>query len=164
MAELALVASTLATVAGTAISTMGTLASGKSAQQAANYEAAQLDLKGKEEMAQGQQEAEQYRRKKQLALSTLTNRAAASGFSATDPTSLNLSEDIAEYGELQEGMARYGGASRRAGLEAQAEGRRFEGQAAKQGSYYKAGATILGGISSIADKYAPRRASAGHYY
>jgi len=148
--------STAATVAGTAVSAMGTLAAGKSAQQAANYQAAQLDAKGKEELAQSQQEAEQYRRKKQLALSTLTNRAAGSGFSATDPTALNLAEDIEEYGTLQEGMAMYGGKSRRAGLEAQAEGARFEGAAARSASRWKADATILGGISTIADKYAPK--------
>jgi hypothetical protein len=145
-----------ATIAGTAVSTIGTLASGRAAQQAANYQAAQMDMKGKEELAQGQQEAEQYRRKKQLALSTLQSRAAASGFEATDPT-------ITEHGELQEGLAMYGGKSRREGLEAQARGKRFEGKAERIGSYYKAGATILGGVASIADKYAPRPKSKSDY-
>jgi hypothetical protein len=154
---------TIATVAGTGLSAMGTLASGKAAQQAANYQAAQLDMKGKDELAQGQQEAEQYRRKKQLALSTLQSRAAASGFEATDPTNLKLAEDITEHGELQEGLAMYGGKSRREGLEAQARGKRFEGKAERIGSYYKAGATILGGVASIADKYAPRPKSKSDY-
>jgi hypothetical protein len=152
-----------ATIAGTAVSTIGTLASGRATQQAANYQAAQLDMKGKEELAQGQQEAEQYRRKKQLALSTLQSRAAASGFEATDPTNLKLAEDITEHGELQEGLAMYGGKSRREGLEAQARGKRFEGKAERIGSYYKAGATILGGVASIADKYAPRPKSKSDY-
>mgnify|MGYP001590167554 CR=1 FL=1 len=146
---------TVATVAGTTVSAAGTIAGGNAANKAAGYEALQLEAKGKEEQAAARVEADQYKRKKELAQSTLQNRAAASGFSATDPTSLNLAEGIEEYGTLQEQMALYGGASRRAGLEGQAAASRWEGKVAKQASRYKAAATILGGISTLASRYNP---------
>ena len=150
---------TVATVAGTTLGAMGTLAAGKQAQQVANFEADQLDAKGKEEQAAARVEADQYRRKKELALSSLTSKAAASGFTATDPTTLQLGDEIEEYGTLQEQMAMYGGTSRREGLEGQARGRRWEGEVAKRSAKPKAMATILGGISTLAGRYAPASGS-----
>jgi len=154
MAELAVI-SAIAGLASSGIAAYGTLAAGKSAQQAANYEAAQLDVKAKEEQAASQREAFEYKRRKDMALSELQNKGAASGFSATDPTSLALADEISKYGTMQEQMAMYGGESRRTGIEAQAYGRRMEGAAARQGAAYSAAGTILGGISTMAGKYAP---------
>ncbi len=150
------IAATVATVAGSVVSAAGTIAGGKAAQKSAEFEAAQLDVRAKDEMASGQREADQLARKKELALSTLQTNAAASGFSATDPDALAKADEIARYGTLQEKTALYGGESRRSSMEAQAEGRRYEGEVAKIGSRYKAAATILGGAATIADRYAPR--------
>lgn len=135
---------------GSVVSAAGTLAAGKAQQQQAEYEAAQLDIKAKEEQAAAQQEAQQLRERKERAQSTLTARSAASGFSATDPTALALADEITRYGTLQEQMAQYGGKSRRRGYEAQAEGSRLSGRAAKAGARYSAMGTILGGITSMA--------------
>lgn len=156
MAELATIASIVsagATIAGTAISASGSIAAGKAQRQAADYEAAQLDVRAKEEQAAAQREAEQHRRRRDLALASLTNRAAASGFTATDPTALNIGDDIAEYGTLQEQLAAYGGRSRRASLEDQAEGVRVTGKARQIASRYDAATTILGGVSTLAARY-----------
>jgi hypothetical protein len=143
----------VATIAGSAVSAAGTIAAGNAEAQQAEYQAAQLDIRAKEEQAQGQQEAKQLREQKERALSSLTARSAASGFSATDPTSLALADEIERYGTLQEQMAQYGGKSRRTGTEAQATGARISGKAAKKGSKLSAAATILGGISSGLSKY-----------
>lgn len=156
------VISTLATVAGTAVAARGTIAEGKAAQVAANYEAQQLDIKGKEEQAAAQREAEQLRRQKNLALSKVTARSAASGFSATDPSTLAISDEIEKYGTVQEQMAMHGGTSRRAGLEAQATAARFEGRQARKASRYKAAGTILSGVSTLASRFnPPKQTSAG---
>lgn len=170
MAELAAIATVVSAVTGMAgsyISAQGTLAAGKAADQAAKYEAAQLDIKAKEEQAAAQRDMLDQRREKELALSKLQSNAAASGFSATDPTSLALADEIEKYGTVKEQMAMYGGTSRRTGIEAQAHGRRMEGQAARIGSKYSAAGTILGGISTMAGKYAgpksPQTASTGYY-
>ncbi len=179
----------IATIGGTAMSALGTIAAGKSAQQAgmmrqaeaiakgkaaqqaAEFQAKQLDAKGKEEFAASQVEAEELRRRKALALSEVQTKAAAGGFSATDPSTLAIADEIARYGTIQQQMAQFGGASRREGLEGQARGERYsgaealragtaegafaawEGKAKRKASYYDAGATILGGISSLAGKY-----------
>jgi hypothetical protein len=143
-------------------------------EKMSEFEAAQLEMQGREELAEAQQEAAQLRRRKNLALSQLTARAASSGFTATDPTALSLASDIAKYGTLQEQMALYGGKSRRAGLEAQAAARRYSGatgvqsylteaeaakmagKSAKTASYLSAGGTIAGSTSTMATKYAKK--------
>ena len=163
-----------ATVAGTAVSAAGTIAGGKAQQQSSEFQAKQIEEKARQEreaglvqLAQSQNEAAQYKRRKELALSTEQTRGAAGGFSATDPTSLAIADEIARYGTLQEGMAVYGGTSRRAGAEAQARsfenqaaGTRYEGEAARTASKWKAASTILGGVSTIATRFAPSPAYA----
>lgn len=164
MAALPLIA-TVASLAGTAVSAMGTIAAGKAKQQAAEYEAAQLDVKAKEERAASQRDMEELRRKKELTLSTLQANSAASGFSATDPTTLALADEISRYGTVQEQMAMYGGVSRSEGIEAQAAGRRMEGAAARKGAMYDAAGTILGGISKMGDKFSsPGTKTSGYRY
>lgn len=181
-----------ATLAAAGVTAMGTIAAGRDAaaigameqqrlqtegrmaKQAAEYQAAQLDVNAKNERAAGQREAEQYRRQKTLALSKLTARSAAGGFTATDPTSMALADEITEYGTLQEQMAAYGGASRAAGLNAQAAGSRFSGatalhsgylqgntayatgQAKQNASYYSAAGTLVGGIGNFGSQVARR--------
>lgn len=155
MADPITMAAILATVGGSAVSAMGTIAAGDAAYESAKYEAAQLDIKAKEEQAQAQQEAKQFREQKERAQSALTARAAASGFSATDPTALALLDELERYGTLQEQMAQYGGKSRRAGTEAQATGVRMTGKAERRGSRYSAAGTILSGIGGGLSKYNP---------
>lgn len=188
MAAMPLISAVTA-VAGAGLTAMGTIAAGQAqadqanaqaqivAQQAraqeiaAEYEAKQLEQKGKEELAQGQQEMLEQRRRKNLALSTLQSRAAGSGFTATDPTALNLAGDIAEYGSLQEQMSLYGGLSRRTGAEAAARATRYNAasgtyvaglesaayrqsaSAAKRGGYLGAAGTLAGGLSEGATLY-----------
>lgn len=151
--------STVATIAGTAMTAAGTIAAGKAAKVAGDYEAKQLDIKAKEEQAAAQREGEQYQRQKKLALSKVQSLAAGSGFSATDASTLADIGDIEAYGTVQQQMAEYGGTSRRAGLQAQAEAARMEGRNKKRASYYDAASTILGGVSTLADRYSGRARS-----
>lgn len=137
-----------ATIAGGAIAAQGQKQAAASQKAALDYQAKQLEMQGKEEQAAAQHEVFQKRREKNLALSALQARGAASGFETTDPTGLQIGEDIAKYGTLQEMMAAYGGRSRRAGLQAEAVGRRAEGAAAVQGAKSAAMGTILGGLTS----------------
>jgi hypothetical protein len=163
MAELAII-SAIATAAGSVMQAQGTIAAGKAAQQSAEFEAQQLDIKAKEEQAAAQREAFEHKRKTDLTLSELQSRAATSGFTATDPTALALADEISRYGTYQQQMAQYGGASRRAGTQAQAGARRMEGRAARKAAGYSAAGTILGGISSIAGNYGKQMPSSGGSY
>jgi len=149
-----------ATIAGGMIQAQGQKQVAASQKANLDYQAAQLEAQGKEEQAAAQHEVFQKRREKDLALSALQARGAASGFETTDPTGLQIGEDIAKYGTLQEMMAAYGGKSRRLGLEAEAIGRRAEGAAAVQGAKSAAMGTILGGVTSGFSRFAEYQAPA----
>lgn len=149
MAELAL----LATIAGTIMQASGQMAAGKAAQKAADFEAAQLDIKAKEERAAAQRESEQYEHQTKLALSELQSKGAAGGFTATDPTALALADEITKYGTFQQQMVAYGGESRGQGLESQAAGRRYEGAAKAAAAKGGAAATLLSGFGGLAKGY-----------
>jgi len=155
---------------GAGVSAVGTIAAGRQAEQqaeeqqrVANWEAKQLEMKATEEKAIGQRDMLIERRQKNMALSRLQTVAAGSGFSATDPSALAIGDEIEKYGTYKEQLAMYGGTSKERDLNLSAAGRRHEGamaydagQAAKQGSYLTAAGTILGGASTMAERYARR--------
>ncbi len=186
MAEMAMIA-TIASMAGTAVTAIGTIASGNAqadyyqrqgaaTKQAADFEAKQLDIKAKDEFAAGQKDMLQLRRQKNLALSQLQARGAASGFDATDPSNLALADEISKYGTLQESAALYGGAGKANDIRLSAAGKRFSGDttnalyseygdSVRQGSYLSAAGTILGGVSTMASRFGGMKqpATAGRY-
>lgn len=143
----------VAGIAGTLVSAVGTIAAGNAQQEAANYQSAQLKIKAKEERAAGQREQQQMVKQRRLALSKLTAESAGSGFSATDPSSLDLTGEIARYGTYREKMAQYGAESRYQGLKSQAIAARQSGQAAATGARFDALGTILGGVSNTMARY-----------
>jgi len=147
LGTIAPIVSGVGTIAGAAISAQGQRQAAASQKAALDYQAKQLEMQGKEEQAAAQHEVFQKRREKNLALSALQARGAASGFETTDPTGLQIGEDIARYGTLKEMMSAYGGRSRRAGLEAEAYGRRAEGKSIVAGARSAAAGTILGGMT-----------------
>ena len=190
----------IASVAGTALSAMGTIAQGK-AQAAAlqaqadqarlqakynadvhNWQAAQLEVQGKDEQATAQRQAIQMRREKNLALSRLQATAAGSGFDATSGDVLHNAEEIAKYGTFRENMASYGGQARRREAEYGAAGHRYsaatgqdlanryalsaESQAAsaRQVANLSAAGTIASGAGSIFSKFAPYSGGTSDYY
>lgn len=140
-------------LAGTAVSAIGTIAAGQARQQAANYEAAQYENRAKEERAAAQQQGFEIARQKRLALSRNQAVAAASGFSSTDASSLDLIGEIESYGTWQEQLAQYGGDARAEALKAQAQGSRMTGRAAATGSFIDAASTLIGGASTFFGKY-----------
>lgn len=153
-----------AQLAGSFVTAQGTLAAGEAANAATRFESEQLKVQALEERAAAQQEAIQDRRNKELALSALQARGAASGFSASDETILDLAGDIEKQGELQAGLRQFGGARRQRGLLAQAAARRAEGRAALTGARYSAVGTILGGFGSAMKTYQPQGGSSGGRY
>lgn len=143
----------IASIVGTVVSAVGTIAAGQSQRRMAEYQAKGLDIKAKEEFAAGQRDALEYARRLKMAQSRVQAVSAAGGLGATDTTVLDLQGDLAEHGTLQSQMAQYGGASRAQGTREQAQGLRVSGRAAETGSYFNAAGTILGGFSSMYDSY-----------
>lgn len=152
MASLATIA-TIASIGGTIVSAIGTIAAGNAQRRAANFQAAQLEQQAGQELAASQREAYEYQRNKDLALSRQQAVAGASGLSATDPSVLFLAGETAGRGRYQEEMALYTGKARQQGFQNQAKATRLSGQAAAQGAMFDAAGTILGGFGSFFDKY-----------
>lgn len=157
----------IASLAGTAVSAIGTIASGQAAARAAEMQARQLELNAKNEFAAGQREAQDEAHKTKLILSRLQNNASSGGFSGTDPTALDLTGDVAKYGTYRQQVAQYGGENRAEGLRTQAAAARETGKAELTGSYFRAGGTLLSGFGgTLYDKYgfgAPGKGTASPY-
>ena len=157
----------IASLAGAATTAVGTIAAGnaKAAQaeaeaKAQEFQAQQLDISAKEEKAGAQRDMLELRRRKTLALSQLQSRAAGSGFSATDPTALQIGSEIEKYGTYQEQMATYGGEAKARDASFAAASKRYSaamtrdiGRSYKTAGYLSAAGTILGGIGGMAGKY-----------
>jgi len=157
METLAFVAPYVA-AAGTALQAVGQIQAGKAANAAAQAEAAQMTQRAGQERATAQRNAAEERRRERIVQSNLQARAAASGGSATDPTVLDLSGDIAEEGLYRSNLALYEGEERARNLETGASFRRFEGKQAKKAGYYGAASTALSfagsrSAQSLYDRY-----------
>ena len=143
-------------------------------QEAAEFEAQQLDIQAGQERAAAQLDAQQLRRNQRLALSQLQATAAGSGFDALSPDVLAEADRIAQFGEQQAATAQFAGDSRAEQLGLVADARRFSGtsgiaaaqreaealfasgRAARTGSLTSAAGTILGAAGSLGGKFAKR--------
>ena len=140
----------IAMVASTAMSAAGTIAAGNQQKAAGRWQQQESERAARAERAAAQREADQIDRRKDLAQSMLQTVAAASGYSATDSTALNVSDEIERYGTYQAQMAQYGGEDRATGLKAQGAMARYSGEAAASASRLKAIGTILDGVGGLA--------------
>jgi cell division protein FtsL len=152
---------TILSVVGTFVSAAGTMAAAKQQEKAAEWQKLEYERQAKSETAAAQRDAEALQHKKDLALSRLQTVAAASGFSATDPTALNVGGEIEKYGTMQQQMAQYGGADRAAGLRAQGDLGVLAAKARTTGANAQAFGTILGGLGSGLSRYGGGGGGAG---
>lgn len=146
----AAVAGTVASVAGSVIQGRAQRRAGEAAQDAANYEARQLDASAGEEVAAGQREGFEIDRQTDLLGSRQQAVAAASGAGGDDPSITDAMSDVQREGSYRRNLALYGAIQRGRGLRGQAEATRRSGQAARAGSRLAAAGTIIGGIGSAA--------------
>jgi hypothetical protein len=130
---------------GSVVSGVGTIAAGAAEKNAADFEAAQMDQKAKEEVAASQRDAIAKRREGAILNSRAQALAAASGGGAGSdaPTIVKLMGQTAGEADYNAQTAMYGGYSRAAGLRDSAKARRASGNASLLGS-------VLGGFGSMA--------------
>jgi hypothetical protein len=142
------VGSTLGAI-GSVISGVGSIAAGAAEKNAADFEAAQMDQKAKEEVAASQRDAIAKRREGAIINSRAQALAAASGGGAgTDaPTIVKLMGQTAGEAEYNAQTAMYGGYSRAAGLRDSAKARRASGNASLLGSVIGGFGSMAGGLS-----------------
>ena len=120
------------------LSAAGTVASGVAANNNAKYEAQQMDMRAKEEVASSQRDAIAKRREGDLINSRAQALAAASGGGAGSdaPTIIKLMSQTTGESEYNAQTSMYGGQSRAAGLMDSAKGRRAQGKSTLLGSVF----------------------------
>jgi hypothetical protein len=129
------VGSLAATAVGGALSASSTLAGGSYArqagqmqQQAADYQASQLDSNATQAIASSQRQMLDTQMKTRLAISSATARAAGSGVAADTGSPLADVGQLQKRGSYQALMDMWSGQSTATGLQNQAKGVRYTGQ------------------------------------
>lgn len=140
-------------VAGTALSAYSSHQQGKAADEAAEYEAAQITANAERSAAAGLRQAEEIRRQKRVAMSDARAAQASSGGSTTDAGALDQLGrlgGIFEYNALEQ---IYGSQADASGMYGQAAARRFEGKMAKRTGNTAALSTVLSSAGNIYGQY-----------
>ena len=140
-------------IAGTALSAYGQYRAGDSAKKRAKFEAEQLEAKADEVLSVSQRQAIEQERQGRLAASRALAVAAASGGGATDPTVVDVMEDLAGEASYKKMSALYEGKQQASDLKLQAEATRETGEVAKESGKLSALGTALGGGASLYAKY-----------
>lgn len=148
-----MVGSLAATAAGTAISAGGTIAGGQAANQSAKFTAAQLDANAAGATAAGQRTMLDTQEKTRLAQSSLTARAGASGVNAGVGSPAAVTGEIAKRGSYLAALDLFRGQDTATGIQNQAAGTRYSGNAAEIGANTSAAGTIAAGVGSMASQY-----------
>lgn len=139
-------------------------AQAQNAQVAANFEAQQYDYLAGQELAAGQAEAYQQRKQAALVASTALANAAASGATASDPTTVKVISDIYAQGAYQSALAMYEGEeqarryqidaiTKRVSGQSQANAALTSGSAARSASGLNSISTLIQGGTSLLNKY-----------
>lgn len=167
MGAIALPAMMALTAAGAATSAAGTIMGGNAAaeagrmgQVAQQFKAQQLNQQAVQSRAVAQRQALETGLKTTYALSELQAKAGSSGGGASDPGVISLTGQVAGRGKYLALADMYEGENRARGLEAEAEGAEFtgnalriEGEEKRSASRYAAAGTILGGAGSMFKQY-----------
>lgn len=139
---------------GATTAAQGAMVAAQANANAADFEARQLEANSVQERAVAQAKALEERRNMRLALSSLTARGAASGFSATDPSNLKLAADIASQGQYRAEAERFGGDYRASGLKTQGKSLRMSAAAGIIGAKYTGSAYQTAAQASNIARYA----------
>lgn len=141
-------------LAGTAISTVGAVASGAQQQQMANMQAKAYEQQAQADGQAAAFEAAQEKRKQDLLAAQARAAVGASGVAAQGSPSEVLAAN-ARQNQLDLKAIQYGSALRQNNLRTQADISRFSGKQAMGASIINAGSTLVSGISNL---YDPKKA------
>ena len=150
---MAMIAAMVLTAVGTIASANQQRAAGKAANQAAQFEALQMERQAGEARATSQRQAIEQRRKSDYMRSRAQALAASSGAGALDPTVVDIVSGIEGEGDLAARSVLYEGEVRATNRETAAAGRRFEGENAERAGKAAAAATMLKGAGSMFSMY-----------
>lgn len=137
-------------LAGTAMSAVGSIRQGQQQKLNADYEALQMEKNAKQVEAAGQQAALEKRRQYDILQSRALAIAGASGAGALDPDVLNIIGGLNVEGERAMGTELYNARSNANAMTSQAAATRYQGQQAQTAGYVRGAATALSGIADAA--------------
>lgn len=143
MVPLVAVAAALA-VAGAAVGAVGAIQQGQAAEDLADFESDQARQEAQRAWAQAAADEQASRARARRFFATQQAAAAKSGLAPVG-SPLEVFADSAAEAEINALSIRAGGAVEAARLQRQGEIRQFEGRQAKRASFFRAGATLLGG-------------------
>ncbi|TPJ76887.1 hypothetical protein FJ422_29710 [Mesorhizobium sp. B2-6-3] len=144
----------LLSFAGTAISTVGAVASGAQQQQMANMQAKAYEQQARADAQASAFEASQEKHKQQLLQAQARAAVGASGVAVAGSPSEVLAAN-ARQNQLDLKAIQYGSTLRQNNLNTQASISRFSGKQAMGASLINAGSTLVSGISNL---YDPKKA------
>ena len=157
LAAIAPVISTVATIASTAFSVIGSIREGNAQRAQAEQQAKESEVASKNALAEASRESAQYKREKEYALSSAQARGAASGAGR----SLDIEAEIASFGADQQDLSISRGLAEKNRLLRSAANQRATGKAAQTAGYIGAAGAAFGGASNyLADRYGQGGASA----
>jgi hypothetical protein len=146
-------ASMAATGVGSLMSAGGTVAGGEAASQSAQFQAAQLRSNAAGEIAAGQRQMLDTQQRTRLAISTATARAAGGGVNAAVGSPAADVSQIGQRGSYLAAMDLFRGENAATGMENQARGVEYSGEAARIGANTSAMGTIAAGAGSMLSTY-----------
>jgi hypothetical protein len=134
-------------IAGTAISALGSIQQGKSAQSAANANADNLEQNAAIERSQANQREEAKRREARMILGNQRAGFAQAG-GGMGGSAADVMRQSSINAELDALTLRYEGDLRARGMQAEAQQERFAGKVAKRAGYFNAASSILSGAAA----------------
>ena len=143
MATLGLAGSAI--LGGALVSAMGEAAQGQAAKGQAKFEAAVQQQQATRERQVAAGEERDFRRSQSALLARRRAVLGASGIDLSSGSPLLATSDFAREAELQAQRIRAGGATRATRLEQQAQLTKAAGVGAVEGSYLRAGSSLLSG-------------------
>lgn len=135
-----------ATVAGAGVAAYSSIEQGKAADEAGKYNQKVASNNAEAARQQAMFEADKVRKRNMLILGRQHAEAAKSGILDTGSME-DVFNDSAVQGELDAMVTNYGGAYKANYYASQGRLARYEGSAAQQASYYRAGGTLLTGAA-----------------
>lgn len=139
--------------AGTAMSAYGQYQQGKSANDAAKYNAKMAEYGAQDAQRRGEEEASAIQRKAASLKSAQRAGMAAKGLDIGYGTAQDLQDQTDFFGQMDASTARYNAASQAWNYRAQGQLARAEGKAAKYQGMLGATGTLLSGAARVSSKW-----------
>ena len=135
-------------IAAQVMNAVGTINSGKQAEDVGNYNAAQLEEQGRFALQSSSQRAALQRQRSREALSSQRVAMLQNGLDPTSGTAAFVTEQSMRDAELDALQLQYEGLMQARGLNAQASMERYQGKARKRQAYMSAAGQLIGSAGS----------------